>query len=146
MRFSTWIFISNLYCNWWFHDFLSFVKTRVCRIYFTTYLSQDRMFSFLFLQNFLKILRPLFWVCSAVSLPWLCSLLCARNLNFDEICLDLSGTMCIKKLRSKFMSKTLSLMCYCIYFITLYQYIRNKSLKKSQKDENWDIPLNNFYY
>ena len=44
------------------------VECRVCRTYFTTYLSQDRMFRFLFLQNFLRILRPRFWVCSAVSL------------------------------------------------------------------------------
>ena len=63
----------------------------------------------------------------SVSLALHClALLCARNLNFDEICLDLSGTMCIKKLRSKFMSKTLSLMCFPLYFITLYQYVRKK--------------------
>ena len=80
-------------------------------------LSRDRIFSFLFLQNFLRILRPRFWVCSAVSLAL--RLLCARNLNFDEICLDLSGTMCTKKLRSKFMSKTLSLMSYLVYYTTL---------------------------
>ena len=49
-------------------DSLSFDRSRVCRMYFTTYLSQDRMFCFFFVQNFLRILRPRFWVCSAVSL------------------------------------------------------------------------------
>ena len=57
-------------------DFLSFDRTRVCRIYFTTYVSQDRMFCFLFLQNFLRILLE-FWDLDfdfefAQQSAWLC--------------------------------------------------------------------------
>ena len=122
VRFSNRIFICSSYCNCLFHDFLSFDKTRVCRIYFTTYLSQNRMFSLLFLQNFLRILIFETSILSLLSSQLgsaVCSAritVCARYLNFDEICLDLSGTMCTKNLRSKFMSKTLIFVFYFRYF------------------------------